>query len=184
MRAAATSTSGDAPHLRAANGHASLQDAVFDRLLRERIVFLGTQVDDDVANQICAQMLLLAADDARSDIHLYINSPGGSVSAGMAVYDTMQFLDCDVATYSVGMAASMGQFLLTAGAAGKRFALPHTRIMMHQVSAGVGGTQSDITHHRRGTGRPGRRGHAAPAQARGERAAGAALRAERRAGRA
>ena len=145
MRAAATSTSGDAPHLRGANGHASLQDAVFDRLLHERIVFLGTQVDDDVANQICAQMLLLAADDARSDIHLYINSPGGSVSAGMAVYDTMQFLDCDVATYSVGMAASMGQFLLTAGTAGKRFALPHTRIMMHQVSAGVGGTQSDIT---------------------------------------
>ena len=145
MRAALTSTSGDAPRLRAANGHASLQDAVFDRLLRERIVFLGTQVDDDVANQTCAQMLLLAADDAHSDIHLYINSPGGSVSAGMAVYDTMQVLDCDVATYSVGMAASMGQFLLTAGAAGKRFALPHTRIMMHQVSAGVGGTQSDIT---------------------------------------
>ncbi|WP_166529190.1 ATP-dependent Clp protease proteolytic subunit [Geodermatophilus sp. DSM 44513] len=130
--------------MRAAGGHASLTDAVFDRLLRERIVFLDRQVDDDVANQLCAQMLLLAADDARSDIHLYINSPGGSVSAGMAVYDTMQFLDCDVATYSVGMAASMGQFLLTAGTAGKRFSLPHTRIMMHQASAGVGGTESDI----------------------------------------
>jgi ATP-dependent Clp protease protease subunit len=89
-------------------------------------------------------MLLLAADDARSDIHFYINSPGGSLSAGMAVYDTMQFLDCDVATYSFGMAASMGQFLLSAGTAGKRFSLPHTRIMMHQPSAGVGGTESDV----------------------------------------
>jgi ATP-dependent Clp protease protease subunit len=127
-----------------ANAPASLHDAVFDRLLRERIVFLGSQVDDDIANQLCAQMLLLAADDARSDIHFYINSPGGSLSAGMAVYDTMQFLDCDVATYSFGMAASMGQFLLSAGTAGKRFSLPHTRIMMHQPSAGVGGTESDV----------------------------------------
>ncbi len=144
MRAAPTSTSADAPHLRVANAPASLHDAVFDRLLRERIVFLGSQVDDDIANQLCAQMLLLAADDARSDIHFYINSPGGSLSAGMAVYDTMQFLDCDVATYSFGMAASMGQFLLSAGTAGKRFSLPHTRIMMHQPSAGVGGTESDV----------------------------------------
>ncbi len=144
MRAAPTSTSADAPHMRVANGPASLHDAVFDRLLRERIVFLGSQVDDDIANQLCAQMLLLAADDARSDIHFYINSPGGSLSAGMAVYDTMQFLDCDVATYSFGMAASMGQFLLSAGTAGKRFSLPHTRIMMHQPSAGVGGTESDV----------------------------------------
>ncbi len=140
-----TPTSAGAPFLRAGNGHASLHDAVFDRLLRERIVFLGSQVDDDIANQICAQMLLLSADDPHRDVHLYINSPGGSVSAGMAVYDTMRFIDCDVATYSFGMAASMGQFLLTAGAPGKRFSLPHTRIMMHQVSAGVGGTQSDIT---------------------------------------
>ncbi len=140
-----TPTNANTPFLRASNGHASLHDAVFDRLLRERIVFLGTQVDDDIANQICAQMLLLSADDPHRDVHLYINSPGGSVSAGMAVYDTMRFIDCDVATYSFGMAASMGQFLLTAGTRGKRFSLPHTRIMMHQVSAGVGGTQSDIT---------------------------------------
>ena len=138
-------TGAGAPFLQAGNGRASLHDAVYDRLLRERIVFLGGQVDDDIANQICAQMLLLSADDPRRDVHLYINSPGGSVSAGMAVYDTMRFIDCDVATYSFGMAASMGQFLLTAGTPGKRFSLPHTRIMMHQVSAGVGGTQSDIT---------------------------------------
>ena len=138
-------TGAGAPFLQGGNGHASLHDAVYDRLLRERIVFLGSQVDDDIANQICAQMLLLSADDPRRDVHLYINSPGGSVSAGMAVYDTMRFIDCDVATYSFGMAASMGQFLLTAGTPGKRFSLPHTRIMMHQVSAGVGGTQSDIT---------------------------------------
>ena len=138
-------TGAGAPFLQGGNGHASLHDAVYDRLLRERIVFLGGQVDDDIANQICAQMLLLSADDPRRDVHLYINSPGGSVSAGMAVYDTMRFIDCDVATYSFGMAASMGQFLLTAGTPGKRFSLPHTRIMMHQVSAGVGGTQSDIT---------------------------------------
>jgi ATP-dependent Clp protease protease subunit len=140
-----TSTSENTAVMRAANGHASLHDAVFDRLLRERIVFLGSQVDDDVANQICAQMLLLSADDPSRDVHLYINSPGGSVSAGMAVYDTMRFIDCDVATYSFGMAASMGQFLLSAGTRGKRFSLPHTRIMVHQPSAGVGGTQSDIT---------------------------------------
>ena len=140
-----TPTSAHTPFLQAGNGHASLHDAVYDRLLRERIVFLGSQVDDDIANQICAQMLLLSADDPHRDVHLYINSPGGSVSAGMAVYDTMRFIDCDVATYSFGMAASMGQFLLTAGTPGKRFSLPHTRIMMHQVSAGVGGTQSDIT---------------------------------------
>ena len=123
---------------------ASLKDAIYDRLLSERIIFLGSEVDDVIANQLAAQMLLLSADDPRRDIHLYINSPGGSVSAGMAVYDTMQFVDCDVATYGMGMAASMGQFLLTCGTPGKRFALPHTRIMMHQPSAGVGGTQSDI----------------------------------------
>ena len=137
-------TSGHPARLRGVSGPASLHDAIFDRLLRERIIFLGSQVDDDVANQLCAQMLLLSADDPRRDVHLYINSPGGSVSAGMAIYDTMQFIDCDVATYAFGMAASMGQFLLTAGTPGKRFALPHTRIMMHQVSAGVGGTESDI----------------------------------------
>jgi ATP-dependent Clp protease protease subunit len=138
-------TSANTPQLRGATGPTGLQDAVFERLLAERIVFLGSEVDDDIANQLCAQLLLLAADDARRDIHLYINSPGGSVSAGMAIYDTMRFLDCDVATYGFGLAASMGQFLLNAGTAGKRFSLPHTRIMMHQPSAGVGGTQSDIT---------------------------------------
>ncbi|MGY1608965.1 ClpP family protease [Geodermatophilus sp. SYSU D00700] len=126
------------------NGHGSLQDAVLDRLLQERIVVLGSQVDDDVANQLCARMLLLAADDPTRDVHLYVNSPGGSVTAGMAVYDTMQFIACDVATYAFGMAASMGQFLLTAGTPGKRYALPRTRILVHQPSAGVGGTQSDI----------------------------------------
>nr|WP_304544017.1 ATP-dependent Clp protease proteolytic subunit [Blastococcus sp. TF02-9] len=140
-----TTMTDDAPRSRELGRVPSLQDAVVDRLLRERIIFLGSQVDDDVANQLCAQMLLLSADDSRRDIQLYINSPGGSVSAGMAIYDTMQFIDCDVATYAVGMAASMGQFLLTSGTAGKRFSLPHTRIMMHQPSAGVGGTQSDIT---------------------------------------
>jgi ATP-dependent Clp protease protease subunit len=122
----------------------SLQDAVLDRLLQERIVVLGSQVDDDVANQLCARMLLLAADDPRRDIALYVNSPGGSVTAGLAVFDTMRSIDCDIATYAFGMAASMGQFLLTAGTPGKRFALPHTRILVHQPSAGVGGTQADI----------------------------------------
>ena len=123
---------------------ATLSDAVYDRLLSERIVFLGREVDDAIANQLVAQMLLLAAEDRRRDIHLYVNSPGGGVNAGMAIYDTMQFIDCDVATYAMGMAASMGQFLLTAGAPGKRFALPHARIMMHQPSAGLGGTAADI----------------------------------------
>ena len=126
------------------NSTNTLSDAVYDRLLRERIIFLGQQVDDDIANSLAAQMLLLAAEDSKRDIHLCINSPGGSVSAGMAIYDTMRFVDCDVATYGMGLAASMGQFLLTAGAPGKRYALPHTRVMMHQPSAGVGGTQSDI----------------------------------------
>ena len=132
------------PTLRDSGGSASLQDAVHDRLLSERILVLGSAVDDDVANQLCARMLLLAADDPHRDVHLYVNSPGGSVDAGLAVYDTMQFIGCDVATYAFGMAASMGQFLLTAGTPGKRFALPHTRILVHQPSAGVGGTQSDI----------------------------------------
>ena len=130
--------------LRENAGGAGLQDAVSDRLLRERIVVLGSQVDDEVANQLCARMLLLAADDPRRDISLYVNSPGGSVTAGLAVFDTMRSLDCDVATYAFGMAASMGQFLLTAGSPGKRFALPHTRILVHQPSGGIGGTQSDI----------------------------------------
>lgn len=122
----------------------NLGDSVYERLLRERIIFLGSQVDDPIANQLCAQMLLLSAEDPKRDIHLYINSPGGSVTAGMAIFDTMQFIDCDVATYGMGLAASMGQFLLTAGTKGKRYALPNARILMHQPSAGVGGTASDI----------------------------------------
>ncbi|MET8229860.1 ATP-dependent Clp protease proteolytic subunit [Micromonospora sp. NPDC005298] len=126
-------------------GQPSFGDQVFERLLRERIVFLGTEVTEESANQICAQILLLAAEDADRDIYLYINSPGGSVSAGMAVYDTMRYVRNDVATLALGFAGSMGQFLLCAGAAGKRFALPHSRIMMHQPSGGMGGTASDIT---------------------------------------
>ena len=122
----------------------NLTDSVFERLLRERIIFLGTQVDDDIANRLCAQILLLAAEDPTKDINLYVNSPGGSVTAGMAIYDTMVLAPCDVATYAMGMAASMGQFLLAAGTKGKRYALPHARIMMHQPSAGVQGTASDI----------------------------------------
>ena len=124
---------------------AVFDDRVFERLLKERIIFLGTEVTEASANQICAQILLLAAEDAERDIFLYINSPGGSVSAGMAVYDTMRYVKNDVATLALGIAGSMGQFLLCAGAVGKRFALPHTRILMHQPSGGMGGTASDIT---------------------------------------
>ncbi|GAA1354476.1 ATP-dependent Clp protease proteolytic subunit [Streptomyces beijiangensis] len=120
-----------------------LGDQVYNRLLGERIIFLGQQVDDDIANKITAQLLLLAADPDK-DIFLYINSPGGSVTAGMAVYDTMQYIPNDVVTIGMGLAASMGQFLLTGGSAGKRFALPNTDILMHQGSAGLGGTASDI----------------------------------------
>lgn len=122
----------------------NLSDSVYERLLRDRIIFLGTQVDDDIANRLCAQILLLTAEDPNRDIALYINSPGGSVTAGMAIYDTMQFAECDVATYAMGLAASMGQFLLAAGTKGKRYALPHSRIMMHQPSAGIGGSAADI----------------------------------------
>ncbi|BBZ32726.1 ATP-dependent Clp protease proteolytic subunit [Mycolicibacterium confluentis] len=122
----------------------NLTDSVYERLLAERIIFLGTQVDDDIANRLCAQILLLAAEDPTKDINLYINSPGGSVTAGMAIYDTMVLAPCDVATYAMGLAASMGEFLLAAGTKGKRFALPHARIMMHQPSAGIGGSAADI----------------------------------------
>src|ERR1700712_2919304 len=121
-----------------------LDAQVYNRLLKERIIFLGTAVMDEMANAICAQLLLLAAEDPERDIHLYINSPGGSVSAGMAIYDTMQFVANDVATVGLGLAASMGQFLLCAGAKGKRYATPHARIMMHQPSGGIGGTAADI----------------------------------------
>jgi ATP-dependent Clp protease, protease subunit len=132
------------PELRVAGAGMTLNDSVYDRLLRERIVFLGQPVDDPIANQISAQLLLLAAEDPKRDIHLYINSPGGSVTAGMAIYDTMQLVECDVATFALGLAASMGQFLLSAGEPGKRYALPHARVLMHQPSAGVAGTASDI----------------------------------------
>ena len=122
----------------------NFDDSVFNRLLRERIIFLGTQFEDEMANRICAQLLLLSAEDPERDVSLYINSPGGSVTAGMAIYDTMQFVPNDVATYGLGLAASMGQFILCSGTAGKRYALPHTRIMMHQPSGGIGGSASDI----------------------------------------
>ncbi|MBK9476344.1 MAG: ATP-dependent Clp protease proteolytic subunit [Tetrasphaera sp.] len=121
-----------------------LDDHIFNRLLKERIIFLGSDVRDDNANAICAQMLLLAAEDPDKDIWLYINSPGGSVTAGMAIFDTMQWVPNDVATVAMGMAASMGQFLLSAGTPGKRYATPHARVMMHQPSGGIGGTASDI----------------------------------------
>jgi len=121
-----------------------LDDHIYNRLLKERIIFLGSDVRDDNANAICAQMLLLAAEDPDADIWLYINSPGGSVTAGMAIFDTMQWVPCDVATVAMGMAASMGQFLLSAGTPGKRYATPHARVMMHQPSGGIGGTASDI----------------------------------------
>jgi ATP-dependent Clp protease protease subunit len=125
-------------------GAPTLDSQVFDRLLRERIIFLGSVVEDTIANLICAQLLLLAAEDEERDISLYINSPGGSVTAGMAIYDTMEFIPNDVSTVAIGLAASMGQFLLCAGAKGKRYATPHARIMMHQPSGGIGGTAADI----------------------------------------
>jgi ATP-dependent Clp protease protease subunit len=121
-----------------------LDDSIYNRLLKERIIFLGSEVRDENANAICAQLLLLAAEDPERDIWLYINSPGGSVTAGMAIFDTMQFVKPDVATVAMGLAASMGQFLLSAGTPGKRYATPHARIMMHQPSGGIGGTASDI----------------------------------------
>ena len=120
---------------------------IYSRLLRDRIIFLGTGVNDEVANSLVAQMLFLQSEDPKSDIQLYINSPGGSVSAGMAIYDTMQFVTCDVATYCMGQAASMGAVLLAAGAAGKRYALPNARVMIHQPLAGMQGTAEDIMIH-------------------------------------
>ncbi|WP_203990496.1 ATP-dependent Clp protease proteolytic subunit [Sphaerisporangium rufum] len=119
-------------------------EPVAQRLLRRRIVFLGQEVDDEIANRLCGELLLLSAEDPERDIFLYVNSPGGSVSAGLALYDIMQFVPNDVATVGIGLAASMGQFLLCAGAPGKRYSLPHARIMMHQPSGGIGGTAADI----------------------------------------
>jgi ATP-dependent Clp protease protease subunit len=121
-----------------------MTDNVYQSLLANRIIFLGSELKDENANAICAQMLLLNAEDPQKDIYLYINSPGGVVDAGMAIYDTMQWISNDVATVAMGLAASMGQFLLSAGTKGKRFALPHARILMHQPSGGVGGTETDI----------------------------------------
>ena len=121
-----------------------LNDSIYNRLLRERIIWLGSEVRDENANAICAQMMLLAAEDPNKDIFLYINSPGGSITAGMAIYDTMKFIQPDVATVAMGMAASMGQFLLSSGTKGKRYATPHARVMMHQPSGGIGGTATDV----------------------------------------
>lgn len=120
---------------------------IYSRLLKDRIIFLGQQVDDHISNALVAQMLFLQSDDPKADIHLYINSPGGSITAGMAIYDTMQFVSCDVATYCIGQAASMGAALLTAGAKGKRFALPNARIMIHQPLAGMQGTAVEVEIH-------------------------------------
>ncbi|KMT46643.1 Clp protease [Gardnerella vaginalis] len=119
-------------------------DSIFNQLLKDRIIWLGSEVKDENANIICAQMLMLAAQDPKKDIWLYINSPGGSITAGMAIYDTMQLIEPDVATIAVGMAASMGQFLLSSGTPGKRFITSHARVLMHQPSGGVGGTATDV----------------------------------------
>ena len=124
--------------------YADRSSDIYQRLLKERIVFLGTQVDDQSANLLCAQLLLLAAEDSERDINVYINSPGGSVTAGLAIYDTMQYVPNDVSTVCMGLAASMGQFLLCAGTPGKRYALPHSRILMHQPSGSMQGQAADI----------------------------------------
>ncbi len=138
---------GHAQPPRAARGDTSgmgLNDTIYNRLLRERIIWLGSEVRDENANAICGQLMLLAAEDPEKDIFLYINSPGGSITAGMAIYDTMQFIQPDVATVGMGLAASMGQFLLSSGTKGKRYATPHTRVLMHQPSGGIGGTATDV----------------------------------------
>jgi ATP-dependent Clp protease, protease subunit len=135
------------PYVIEKNGREERVYDIYSRLLKDRIIFLGSQVDDEVANALVAQMLFLQSDDPKADIHLYINSPGGSVSAGLAIYDTMQFVSCDVATYCIGQAASMGAVLLAAGAAGKRYALPNARIMIHQPLAGMQGTAEEISIH-------------------------------------
>ena len=124
--------------------HTPATSNIFDRLLKDRIVWLGSDVRDDNANEICAKILLLAAEDSTKDIYLYINSPGGSITAGMAIYDTMQYVPNDIVTVGIGMCASMGQFLLSPGAKGKRYATPNTRVLLHQPHGGFGGTASDI----------------------------------------
>ena len=134
---------------------AALDEQLVSRLMFQRIILLGTEVDDRVANRLCAQLLLLSAEDPRSDISLYINSPGGSVSAGLAIYDTMRLIPNDVSTLAMGLAGSMAQFLLCAGTAGKRFSLPHAQVLMHQGSAGFGGTAADIEIYAEQLGRTG-----------------------------
>ena len=124
--------------------HAAAPNGIFERLLKDRIIWLGDEVRDDNANEICAKMLLLAAEDSTKDIFLYINSPGGSITAGMAIYDTMQYVPNDIVTVGIGMCASMGQFLLSSGTKGKRYATPNTRVLLHQPSGGFGGTADDI----------------------------------------
>ena len=125
-------------------GQPVITEMLFQRLLRQRVILRGQQVDDELANRICAELILLASEDPKRDISIYINSPGGSVYAGLAIYDVMQFVPNDVATYAMGMAASMGQFLLAAGTHGKRYAMPHAAILMHQPHGGIGGTATDI----------------------------------------
>ena len=137
------SASSTAPRM-ASVDPAAREDYIYNRLLKERIIWLGSEVMDENANAICSQMLLLSAEDPEKDIYLYINSPGGSITAGMAIYDTMKYIPNDVVTVATGMAASMGQFLLSSGTKGKRYATPHARILMHQPSGGIGGTESDI----------------------------------------
>lgn len=132
------------PGMRTGSAGLNLTDSVYERLLQERIVVLGSEVNDEIANRITAQLLLLSAEDSEKEIRFYINSPGGSVTAGFAIYDTMQLIEPEVSTYAMGLAASMGQFLLSSGTPGKRYSLPHARILMHQPSAGVTGTASDI----------------------------------------
>lgn len=139
-----STTHENSPRAAAGDMPLGLDDNVYQRLLRERIVWLGSEVRDDNANAICAKMLLLAAEDPTKDIYLYINSPGGSITAGMAIYDTMQYIQPDVVTVGMGMAASMGQFLLSSGTKGKRFITPHARVLMHQPLGGLGGTATEI----------------------------------------
>lgn len=135
------------PYVVESNGREERTYDIYSRLLKDRIIFLGQQVDDQISNALVAQLLFLQSDDPKADIHMYINSPGGSITAGMAIYDTMQFVSCDVATYCMGQAASMGAVLLTAGAKGKRFSLPNARIMIHQPLAGMQGTAREVEIH-------------------------------------
>ena len=137
------------PYVIEKNGREERAMDIYSRLLRDRIILLGSAINDDVANSLVAQLLYLQFEDSKSDIHLYINRPGGSITSGMAIYDTMQFINCDVATYCIGQCASMGAMLLTAGTKGKRFALPNSRIMIHQPLAGMQGTAVDLEIHAR-----------------------------------